>query len=294
MMNSPMSNPGQVKSFPSEDELAQLQRRLTFHPSTVTDPKVLTQAQVAAYNREGYIKPITIFNQAEITDIRSFFDEILARTLKAGRNSYSIVSAHMKYGRVYDLLTDPRMVAVIKDILGENVIGWGAQFFCKMPGDNKTISWHQDASFWPLSPSKTVTAWLAIDDADQENACMRFISGSHHSGHLTYRLNEDDEQTVLRQAVDQPERFGPVIYDELKAGQISLHSDLLLHGSDKNLSTRRRCGLTLRYCTSDVQSDPRYNWHKEGVLLSGSDPNGNWWNPTRPAQDYDVGAPAAM
>ena len=85
-----------------------------------------------------------------------------------------------------------------------------------------------------------------------------------------------------------------MIYDELKAGQISLHSDLLLHGSDKNLSTRRRCGLTLRYCTSDVQSDPRYNWHKEGVLLSGSDPNGNWWNPTRPAQDYDVGAPAAM
>ena len=57
-MNSPMSNPGQVKSFPSEDELAQLQRRLTFHPSTVTDPKVLAQAQVAAYNCEGYIKPI--------------------------------------------------------------------------------------------------------------------------------------------------------------------------------------------------------------------------------------------
>ena len=120
MMNSPMSNPGQVKSFPSEDELVQLQRRLTFHPSTVTDPKVLAQAQVAAYNCEGYIKPITIFNQAEITDIRSFFDEILARTLKAGRNSYSIVSAHMKYGRVYDLLTDPRMVAVVKDILGDS------------------------------------------------------------------------------------------------------------------------------------------------------------------------------
>ena len=293
-MDNPMNNPGQLKSFPNPDELAQLERRLKFHPSTVTHPKVLTAAQVAAYNREGYIKPITIFSQEEITAMRGFFDGILDRTLKSGRNSYAIVSAHMKYGAVYDLLTHPRMVAVVKDILGEDVIGWGAQFFCKMPGDNKIISWHQDASFWPLSPSKTVTAWLAIDDADIENACMRFVAGSHHMGHLTYRFSEDAEQSVLNQTVDRAEQFGPVIYDELKAGQISLHSDLLLHGSDKNTSTRRRCGLTLRYCSSDVSSDPRYNWHKEGVLLSGSDPDGHWWNPSRPAQDFEVGASAAI
>ena len=290
-MDNPMMNPGQLKSFPSLDELPQLKRRLEFHPSTVSDPKVLTQAQVAAYNRDGYIKPIDIFGIDEMTDIRRFFDDILARTLQSGRNSYAIVSAHMKYGRVYDLLTDPRMVAVVKDILGENVIGWGAQFFCKMPGDNKIISWHQDASFWPLSPSKTVTAWLAIDDADIENACMRFVGGSHHLGHITYRFSEDAEQSVLNQTVDQAEQLGPVIYDALKAGQISLHSDLLLHGSDKNNSTRRRCGLTLRYCSADVSSDPRYNWHKEGVLLSGKDPERHWWNPPRPAVDFDVAAP---
>ena len=293
-MNDPEINPGQLKSFPTEDELAQLHRRLKFHPSTVAEPKVLTKAQVAAYNTDGYIKPISIFNQDEIAEVRSFFDDVLARTLKAGNNSYSIVSAHMKYGKVYDLITDPRMVAVAKDILGENVIGWGAQFFCKMPGDNKIITWHQDASFWPLSPSKTVTAWLAIDDADQENACMRFIAGSHHFGHLTYRMSEDDEQSVLRQTVDRPEQFGPVVYDELNAGQISLHSDLLLHGSDKNKSARRRCGLTLRYCSSDVSSDSRYNWHKEGILVSGSDPEGHWWNPPRPARDYDASTPVAM
>ncbi len=204
-----MINPGQLKSFPNSDELAQLERRLEFHPSTVTDPKVLTQAQVAAYNREGYIKPIAIFGQQEITAVRGFFDDILERTLKSGRNSYAIVSAHMKYGAVYDLLTDPRMVAVVKDILGEDVIGWGAQFFCKMPGDNKIISWHQDASFWPLSPSKTVTAWLAIDDADIENACMRFVAGSHHMGHLTYRFSEDAEQSVLNQTVDQRRAIWP-------------------------------------------------------------------------------------
>src|SRR5213078_3074180 len=73
-------------------------------------------------------------------------------------------------------------------LLGENVIGWGSHFFCKMPGDGKSVSWHQDASYWPLTPSKAVTVWLAIDDADVGNACMRFIPGSHWFGHLTYRM----------------------------------------------------------------------------------------------------------
>ena len=289
-----IANPGQLKSFPTPDELTQLERRLKFHPSSVSDPQVLTHEQVARYNKNGYVMPISIFTSEEITHVRNYFDGILARTLRAGHNSYSIVSAHMKYGKVYDLLTHTRMVSVVKDILGEDVIAWGAQFFCKMPGDGKIISWHQDASFWPLSPAKTVTAWLAIDNADRENACMRFIAGSQILGHLTYRLSEDDEQSVLNQTVDSPERFGPVVYDELKAGQISLHSDLLLHGSDKNMSKRRRCGLTLRYCSSDVTSDPRYNWHKEGVLVSGRDPEGHWWNPPRPARDFDVTASGAM
>jgi len=42
----------------------------------------------------------------------------------------------------------------------------------------------------------------------------------------------------------------------LTAGQMSIHSDLLLHGSGANESDRRRCGLTLRYCTADVRAQP--------------------------------------
>jgi len=43
--------------------------------------------------------------------------------------------------------------------------------------------------------------------------------------------------------------------DELKAGEISIHSDLLLHGSEPNQSKRRRCGLTLRYCLTSVRAE---------------------------------------
>ena len=50
---------------------------------------------------------------------------------------------------------------------------------------------------------------------------MRFIPGSHHSGHLTYRLREDGaEDAVLNQIVEDAEQFGKPIDVELKAGEI--------------------------------------------------------------------------
>ncbi len=164
-----------AKLVPSTDELSTTQRDLRFQPTTTEHPKTLSSEQIEAFNRDGYLAPFRIFSEAEIADIRSYFDDLLARTLAAGADSYSIVTAHLRHRRVYDLLTNPRIVALVKDLLGENVIGWGSHFFCKLPGDGKRVSWHQDSSYWPLSHSKTVTAWLAIDDADVENACMRFI-----------------------------------------------------------------------------------------------------------------------
>lgn len=270
------------KTIPNQEQLSQLERRLQFHPSAVSNPQMLTPEQIDFYNRNGYLKGFRIFDAAEIGEHRRFLDETLAKVIAAGGNSYSIISAHMKYGPVYDLIKHPRIVAYVKDLLGEDVVGWGAHYFCKMPHDGKVVSWHQDASFWPLTPSKTVTVWLAIDDADVENSCMRFVAGSHHLGHLTYRMSENDGSSVLNQTVDGAEQFGEVINDELKAGEISLHSDLCLHGSLPNHSDRRRCGLTLRYASADVRSDPSFGWNREGVVVSGSDPSGHWANPPRP------------
>src|SRR5437660_9837323 len=203
-----MNKSPEPKFIPTTEELSGLQRDLSFHPSTVKDPRTLTADQVAAFNRHGYLKGIRIFSESEILGIREYFDELLARTLAAGGDSYSISTAHLRYGRVYDLLTHPRIVARIKDLLGEDVIGWGSHFFCKMPGDGKRVSWHQDSSYWPLTPSMAATVWLAIDDADRGNACMRYIPGSHWFGHLTYTLTEGDDANVLNQTVPDAEKLG--------------------------------------------------------------------------------------
>lgn len=276
-------NPLSFSAVPDSAELARISRDLRFYPVKNAHPRNLTPEQIDAFNRRGSLQPIPIFSREEIDSIRAGFDELLARVLAEGGNSYSISSAHLKFGRVYDILTDHRIVNCVGDLLGDNVIGWGSHFFCKMPRDGQAVAWHQDASYWPLSPSKVVTVWLAVDDADRENACMKFIAGSHHVGHLTFRESHPDEHNVLNQTVENAEQYGEVVFDELRAGEISLHSDLLLHGSDANDSDRRRCGLTLRYASADVRAG--MDWNRKGVWVKGCDHSGHWANQPRPMTD---------
>ncbi len=271
------------RMIPGQNELDQIERDLRFHPAVNENPQALSRDQIAQFNEQGYIRGIRIFSDAEIGEIRNYFDRLLAQVIAAGGDSYSISTAHVKYGRVYDLLTERRIVACVKDLLGSDVVAWGSHFFCKMPRDGKAVAWHQDASYWPLTPSKAVTAWLAVDDAEVENACMRFIAGSQHYGHLTYRPSDSTEHNVLNQTIDNVEQFGTEVCDTLKAGEISLHSDLLLHGSEANNSDRRRCGLTLRYCAAEVRG--HMDWNQKGVIVSGSDPTGHWANRARPEND---------
>ncbi len=272
------------RHFPTQEELAALDRDLRFHPAPATAGEKLSPGQLESYNREGYLLPFRVFPEGEIGQFRAHVDGWLEETQRQGADSYSIVSAHMKHGIVWDLLRDRRITAFVGDILGGDFICWGAHFFCKMPGDGKRVSWHQDASYWPLSPSKTVSVWLAVDRADRENACMQFVAGSHLHGHLDFIRSAESEANILNQTVPEAERFGHGVVDvELEAGEISLHSDLLLHGSAPNLSDRRRCGLTLRYAATEVRAE--YNWNSEGVVVSGSDPSGHWADPPRPEID---------
>lgn len=271
------------KLMPTPEQLDGIGRVLKFYPSVTEQPNTLTIQQVSEFNRLGYLSGINIFNETEISQHREYFDAILEDVLSQGGSSYSIISAHMKYGRVYDLLNHPKIVSCVRDILGEDVIGWGAHYFCKMPNDSKTVGWHQDAGYWPLTPSKTITVWLAIDDATTENGAMRFVTGSHLLGHISSSQSKPDENSILSQIVEDVEQYGDIVDNELQAGDISLHTDLLLHGSNANPSPKRRCGLTLRYCTPDVTAS--YRWDREGVVVSGVDKNGQWGNPSRPYND---------
>ena len=263
------------------DAFPDLQRDLRFFPLGVDQPAHLTTAQIEQYNDKGYVFPIDIFSQSEIESIRAYFDDLLPKALEAGWNSYELTNWHKHCQGVWDIVTDSRIIDIMEDMLGETVILRHSHFFAKLPGDGMRVSWHQDASYWPLTPSKVVSAWLAIDDVDLGNGAMQVIPGSHLKAQVEFRDSAADEHNVLNQTVEDPEQHGdPPVALELKAGQISLHSDWVLHGSEPNESNRRRCGLAMRYLSKDVRA---YNgWNDNSIICRGEEPTGHWVHHPRP------------
>ena len=57
-----MTNSPPPKFVPTTEELSRLERELCFHPSATENPRTLTADQVAAFNRDGYLKGIRIFS----------------------------------------------------------------------------------------------------------------------------------------------------------------------------------------------------------------------------------------
>jgi non-haem Fe2+, alpha-ketoglutarate-dependent halogenase len=260
-------------------------RDLGFHPADPAAATTLSAAQVEHFNALGFVAPVDVFAAAEALAIRRYVDGLLAAVSEAGdrRNSYSINGYHVVCAGLWDLVNEPRITALVRDLLGPELVCWGTHLFAKLPGDGLAVPFHQDAVYWPFTPTLTTTVWLAIDDVDAGNAAMQFVPGSHLGGPILHEdLALDGSRVLSRQATGMDGRPARHL-DELRAGQVSLHSDLLLHGSDANASDRRRAGLTLRYAAASVRTMPGYEaWAAQAVHVVAGDPSGRWVHRERP------------
>ena len=253
---------------------------LSFRPVVNESPKRLKPTDIASYNRLGFAQPFDLFDPHEIADIRSYVDGLMAAMGDAG--AYGINCYQARLSGLYDIATDPRILDHVEDLIGPDILCWATAILSKTAHDPKAVPWHQDASFWALSPARTVTVWLAIDDADATNSAMRFIPGTHDKGPLSVQASGSD--AVFHKQTAGAEHMGEPFTNVLKAGQISLHADMLVHGSEPNRSDRRRCGLTLRYCPPDVQiTDPAWATGVEAILCRGRP--GGWTTHPRPEND---------
>jgi non-heme Fe2+,alpha-ketoglutarate-dependent halogenase len=262
-----------------------MDRVLEFFPTSNTDPQKLTLDQIQHFNEKGYLTSLDVFDEAEVSENRAYFNQLMDKASAVGHNSYSIYGWQTHCSGLYDLVVQRRILDYLQDLLGENLVCWGVHFFCKMPRDTQRVSWHQDAAYWPLTPSKTLTVWLAIDDVDEENGAMRVIPGSHRHGEIAFEESKSEENNILSTTVKSPETYGdePVSI-ALNAGQIEMHSDLLLHGSEPNPSSRRRCGLVMRYISPDVRALDDF-WRQKSIICCGGDASGHWNHNPRPDGD---------
>lgn len=152
------------------------------------------------------------------------------------------------------------------------------------------VGWHQDYSYWQCSSTTNmVTAWIALQDTDFSNGCMKVVVGSHKWGFVkdsnTF-FDQDLEKLKKQYANGRKWIEQPII---LKAGQASFHHALCFHGSGPNSSTEPRLSITMHMMPKDCAYRAGIQYHgnirglgpfaKNGDLFAG-----NWFPKLWPIQ----------
>jgi ectoine hydroxylase-related dioxygenase (phytanoyl-CoA dioxygenase family) len=210
---------------------------------------------------------IPFASPAEVDANRRRIDDI-ERRLGGAPLSASTFCQERYFPALYEIASHEVILDAVEDILGPNFYLWGTHVISKGPG-HVGYSWHQDRPHFPFryaDPSLhppgapvTVTAWVAVDDADISNGAFAYVPGSHHRGELEHEivpiagLEEEGitEISTIRTGLFNPQTAA-LAYNELPAGHVSFHHDLLIHGSGPNNSTCRRAGVSIHYARTDV------------------------------------------
>lgn len=218
----------------------------------------LDAAARAAYRASGYHVPLRAFDAARADALQERFmcyrESVAAETarlLPRERGRY-FVETHLFQRWVYDLVAHPRILDAVECVLGPDILVWSSQWFPKFPHDQTFVSWHQDATYWGLSPPNVTTAWIALTPSTPANGCVRVIPGSHLEM-LPQRETWAKDNLLSRGqeiAVDVDE--ARAVDFVLAPGEFSLHHIGIVHGSRANESDLPRIGIAIRYISPDV------------------------------------------
>ncbi len=229
---------------------------------------------LTTYQKDGFLTGIPVADTAEATHYRDEYDALEAE-VGTEKCEIGLIDWHFEYEFIWKLAKHPKIVDVIEALIGPDVMLLATHFFCKYGPREKFVAWHQDVTYWGLEPPDAITAWYAIDDSDIGNGCMRVIPGSHHQGVQTHGTSEQEGNLLsINQEVPVTEAAEETAIDLiLKAGEMSIHHGQIIHGSLPNHSTRRRCGLTIRYIAPSVKQaeDNSLKRPWKPILLRGTD-----------------------
>lgn len=229
---------------------------------------MLTTEQIAGFKANGFVNGGEILNNEEVEILRSelmrviadrekadVLQPVLIRNLARDDNApvWQIVNIWEASQPFKRLLSHPKIVEGIAQLTEATELRiWHDQVQYKPAEIGGVTMWHQDAPLWPIiAPMTEVTAWVALDDADETNGCMSMVPGSHLWG------NHIDFLRSLRNYEAMPASYQGreinVVRCPVRKGEVHFHHALTWHGSHANTSGRPRRAIALHYMTQDTR-----------------------------------------
>ena len=233
--------------------------------------------QVLFFKTHGYLVLRGVLAAAELATIEPVFQRFvsgeiggmgkdfcdMSGSLARKPEEFALINAMLP--RVYDPafagnVYERRTLSIAKQLIGDDIGLDYDQFLAKRPGKTGAVfAWHQDMAYWPRKTpdTRTVTCSLALDDADLENGCLRVVPGSHDGELRKHRpLAEDLSKIDETRRADRAgahalildlETSDEIVYLPVRRGDITVHSEYIVHGSGGNRSNRWRRTYVVAY-----------------------------------------------
>ena len=142
---------------------------------------------------------------------------------------------------------------LIEDLIGGEPLLATDQIFMKPPRFGSAKPFHQDNAYFLCDPGdRVITAWIALDDVDESNGCLRYIDGSHRGGILPHDPvpGEPHNKAPRPELIDRSRESLALV----KKGGVVFHHSQTLHTSHRNESDRWRRAYATHWVTRDVTS----------------------------------------
>jgi phytanoyl-CoA hydroxylase len=259
----------------------------------------LNQEQVDEFDDRGFIVVNDVFDHDEIERFRVTVEAPEIRTPQNAKG-YDEKLVHMvelaaRHSVFLALAKSDKIVAKVRQLIGDDIQLQHSKIATQPPSKGRGgIRLHQDFAFFPHTNTDLVAVMVMLDDATPENGCMKMVPASHKLGCLDHMgmTGFFDGGCVENQHWTEP---GQLVDITPRAGGISIHHCLTLHGAFENISGRQRRGLVFQYRADDAMQLADMVFADTGILVAGKRRSkvrcseGVWQLPLRKFKDCPYG-----
>lgn len=232
------------------------------------------------YLKNGYFVLEDLFTKAEVQDFKNEIQNILEKVRgkeHLGANETIGDNDFTKHGVFVGLAANseifrlaaarPRLVEALQQIIGKHIIFLSDKVALKNADTDFGSPWHQDWPYW--KGSHKVSVWIALDNATEENGCLKIIPGSHRQGTVNHAGKSDDGKGFANRVRIEDIDENLAVSLPVEAGGAVIFHDLLLHASHSNDSGKDRWALISTYKDGNAE-DPEYDWATAAFTVSKS------------------------
>jgi len=262
---------------------------------------MLPQRDVEQYRQHGYLPGRPVLTAAETARFRDDCLRTCAQPIVLGdQNPYSLkrhasnrVKPYLLFPWAAELVRHPGILELVEGVIGPDLLVFHTTVWMKEPHSDNYVPWHQDATYFGLTPFEHVTAWVALTPSRPQSGCVRVIPGFHHKGQLAHFDDHSDPFTMLSrgQKLADNIREDEAVDLVLEPGDVSLHHTLIAHASGPNRSDDWRIGIGISYIPAKVRHIG--TTRLSATLVRGTDRFNHFDHEPAPRAELDAAALAA-